>query len=64
MNLQAIAQASNEGKAASAKVNALIQKKQAEGAQRAKELQANQTKLETSGGVMNADGRLSATLTR
>jgi outer membrane protein len=57
VNLQMIAQLSNEGKAASARVNALIQKKQAEGAERAKQLQANQQKLETSGGVMNDAAR-------
>jgi outer membrane protein len=57
VNLQAIAQISNDGKAASARVNALIQKKQAEGAEKAKQLQANQQKLETSGGVMNEAAR-------
>jgi Skp family chaperone for outer membrane proteins len=57
VNLQMIAQLSNEGKAASARVNALIQKKQSEGAERAKQLQANQQKLETSGGVMNESAR-------
>jgi outer membrane protein len=57
VNLQLIAQLSSEGKAASARVNALIQKKQAEGAERAKQLQANQQKLETSGGVMNDAAR-------
>jgi Skp family chaperone for outer membrane proteins len=53
VNLQAIAQMTAEGKAAAAKVNALAQKKQSEGADKAKALQANQTKLQTSGSVMS-----------
>ena len=57
VNLQLVAQSSAEGKAASAKVNTLIQKKQTEGAQKAKELQTNQQKLETSGGVMSDTAR-------
>ena len=57
VNLQAIAQLSSEGKAASARVNALIQKKQTEGAERAKQLAANQQKLETGGGVMTDAAR-------
>ena len=49
VNLQAIAQLTADGKAAAAKVNALATKKQTEGADKAKALQANQTKLQTGG---------------
>jgi Skp family chaperone for outer membrane proteins len=57
VNLQAIAQLTAEGKAAAAKVNALAQKKQTEGAAKAKSLQDNQTKLQTSGTVMSDAAR-------
>jgi Skp family chaperone for outer membrane proteins len=57
VNLQAIAQLTAEGKAAAAKVNALAQKKQTEGAAKAKALQDNQTKLQTSGNVMSEAAR-------
>jgi Skp family chaperone for outer membrane proteins len=57
VNLQAIAQLTSEGKAAAAKVNALAQKKQTEGADKAKALQANQTRLNTSGSVMSDTAR-------
>lgn len=57
VNLQAIAQLSADGKSAAAKVNALAQKKQTEAADKAKALQANQQKLETSGGVMSEAAR-------
>jgi Skp family chaperone for outer membrane proteins len=57
VNLQAIAQLSADGKAASAKVNALAQKKQVEAAEKAKALQGNQQKLETSGSVMSESAR-------
>lgn len=57
VNLQMIAQNSAEGKVASGRVNALIQKKQAEGAERSKQLLANQQKLQTTGGVMNEAAR-------
>ena len=57
VNLQAIAQLSADGKAAAAKVNALAQKKQTEAADKAKALQANQQKLETSGSVMSEAAR-------
>jgi outer membrane protein len=57
VNLQAIAQLTAEGKAAAAKVNALAQKKQTEGATKAKALQDNQTKLQTSGNVMSETAR-------
>jgi Skp family chaperone for outer membrane proteins len=57
VNLQAIAANSTDGKAAAAKVNALAQKKQSEAAEKAKALQANQQKLETSGSVMSDAAR-------
>jgi len=57
VNLQAIAQLTAEGKTAAAKVNALAQKKQTEGADKAKALQANQTKLQASGNVMSDAAR-------
>jgi outer membrane protein len=57
VNLQLIAQNSVEGKAASGRVQVLIQKKQTEGADRAKQLQANQQKLQSSGGVMSDAAR-------
>ena len=57
VNLQAIAQLSADGKAAAAKVNAVAQKKQTEAADKAKLLQSNQQKLETSGGVMSETAR-------
>ena len=57
VNLQAIAQLTVEGKAAAAKVNTLAQKKQTEGADKAKALQSNQTKLQTSGNVMSEVAR-------
>ncbi|MEQ1912349.1 MAG: OmpH family outer membrane protein, partial [Vicinamibacterales bacterium] len=57
VNLQAIAQLSADGKAAAAKVNAVAQKKQTEAADKAKLLQSNQQKLETSGSVMSDAAR-------
>jgi Skp family chaperone for outer membrane proteins len=57
VNLQAIAQLTADGKAAAAKVNALAQKKQSEGETKNKALQANQQKLQTSGGVMSEAAR-------
>jgi outer membrane protein len=57
VNLQAIAQLSADGKAANAKVQALAQKKQTEGAAKTKTLQDNQQKLQTSGSVMNDTAR-------
>jgi len=57
VNLQAIAQLSADGKAAATKVNALAQKKQTEAADKAKALQTNQQKLETSGSVMSEAAR-------
>jgi len=57
INPQAIFQQSIEGKAALGRVNALIQKKQKEGEDKAKLLQGNQQKLQTSGSVMNEAAR-------
>jgi outer membrane protein len=57
VNLQAIAQMTADGKAAAAKVNALAQKKQTEGAEKSKALQANQTKLQTGGTLLNEGAR-------
>ena len=57
VNLQAIAQLSSDGKAAAAKVNTVAQKKQVEAADKAKLLQSNQQKLETSGSVMSDAAR-------
>jgi outer membrane protein len=50
-------QNSADGKASLARVQALIQKKQNENADKAKQLQANQQKLQTSGSVMNEAAR-------
>src|SRR3954465_6837465 len=57
-NPQAVFQASADGRAAVTRVNALIQKKQTENADKAKLLQANQQKLQTSGSVMNETARV------
>jgi outer membrane protein len=57
-NPQAVFQASSDGKAAVTRVNALIQKKQTENADKAKALQGNQQKLQTSGSVMNETARV------
>jgi len=57
VNLQQIAQLSSDGKAATAKIQAFVQKKQAEGAQKTKALQDNQTKLTQSGALMNETAR-------
>ena len=57
MNLQQIASVSADGKVATAKVQALIQKKQTEGAQKGKALQDNQQKLEQGGALMNDSAR-------
>jgi len=56
-NPQAVFQTSADGKAAVSRVNALIQKKQTENADKAKLLQGNQQKLQTSGSVMNEAAR-------
>jgi Skp family chaperone for outer membrane proteins len=57
VNLQAIAQLSTEGKAATAKVQKLTQDKQKEGQAKAKALQANQQKLQTSGTLLSDAAR-------
>ncbi len=57
VNLQAIAQMTTDGKAAAGRVQALAQKKQTEGAEKAKALQANQQKLQASGNVMSDAAR-------
>jgi outer membrane protein len=57
-NPQAVFQASADGRAAVARVNALIEKKQKENADKAKLLQGNQQKLQTSGSVMNEAARV------
>ena len=57
VNIQRIANESVEGKSATGRVNALVTKKQAEGADRAKQLQAAQTKFEAGGSVMSESAR-------
>jgi Skp family chaperone for outer membrane proteins len=57
VNLQAIAQESVDGKASAAKVQKTVADKQTEAGNRAKALQANQQKLQTSGGVMTEAAR-------
>src|SRR4029079_4626090 len=57
-NPQAVFQGSADGRAAVTRVNALIQKKQTENADKAKLLQGNQQKLQTSGSVMNEAARV------
>jgi len=54
---EVVFQNSVDGKAALARVQALVQKKQTENADKAKALQANQQKLQTSGSVMNDAAR-------
>lgn len=60
VDLQRIAAESNEGKAASAKVQALTQKKSAELGEKTKALQANQQKLQQGGAVLNDTARAAA----
>jgi Skp family chaperone for outer membrane proteins len=57
VNLQQIAALSADGKAATGRVQALIQKKQVEGQQKSKMLQDNQQKLEQGGALMNDAAR-------
>jgi Skp family chaperone for outer membrane proteins len=57
VNLQQIAALSVDGKASTAKVQALITKKQTEAAAKAKLLQDNQNKLQQSGALMNDTAR-------
>lgn len=56
-NPQVVFQASADGKTAVARVQAFIAKKQKEGEDKAKLLQGNQQKLQTSGSVMNEAAR-------
>jgi outer membrane protein len=57
INPQRVFQDSGDGKAGLNRVQALIAKKQTEGADKQKQLAANQTKLQTSGAVMNDAAR-------
>lgn len=57
VNIQRIANESAEGRAATTRINALVQKKQAEGADRTKQLQAAQQKLDAGGSVLNEGAR-------
>ena len=57
VNLQQIAQLSVDGKASTAKVQALITRKQTEAAAKAKALQDDQAKLQQSGALMNDAAR-------
>ncbi|MDE3154396.1 MAG: OmpH family outer membrane protein [Acidobacteriota bacterium] len=57
IDIQRIAAQSAAGRASSAKVQALVQKKQAEAAVRAKALQEKQQKLQQSGSVMSEAAR-------
>ena len=57
INPPLIFQQSTEGKAAVGRVQAVVQKKQTEGAAKAKQLQDNQAKLQSSGSVMNEAAR-------
>lgn len=57
VNPPRIFQESMEGKVALARVNALTQKKQNEGAEKNKQLQANQQKLQTSGTLLSDAAR-------
>ena len=60
VDLQRIAAESTEGKAASAKVQALTQKKSAELSDKTKALEANQQKIQQGGAVLSADARAQA----
>ncbi len=57
-NPVAVFQNSADGRASVGRVNALIEKKQKENADKAKLLQGNQQKLQTSGSVMNETARV------
>jgi outer membrane protein len=58
INIQRIANESAEGKAATAKVQALVQKKQSEANEKNKALQADQQKLQSGGSVMSDQARV------
>jgi Skp family chaperone for outer membrane proteins len=57
VNIQRIANESAEGKVATARINVLVQRKQAEGADRTKQLQAAQQKLDAGGSVLSDNAR-------
>jgi outer membrane protein len=57
VDFQRVAQESVEGQGSTARINALVAKKQAEGAEKAKQLTLNQQKLQQSGGVMSDQAR-------
>jgi Skp family chaperone for outer membrane proteins len=57
VDFQRVAAESIEGQISTVKINALVTKKQSEGAERAKALQANQQKLAQSGSVMSDAAR-------
>ena len=57
VDFQRIAAESIEGQSSSAKINALVSKKQVEGSEKAKQLQLNQQKLAQSGAVMSEAAR-------
>jgi Skp family chaperone for outer membrane proteins len=57
IDFQRVAQESIDGQSFSAKINALVAKKQAEGGEKAKQLQLNQQKLAQSGAVMSDAAR-------
>src|SRR5204862_7141542 len=57
IDFQRVAAESVEGQISTVKINALVTKKQAEGAEKAKQLQANQQKLAQTGGVMSEAAR-------
>jgi hypothetical protein len=57
VNFQRVVQESADGKASSARIQALSKKKQDEGAQKAQALKANQDKLAASGSVMSDAAR-------
>ena len=60
VNFQRVVGESTEGKASTTRVNALIAKKQTEGNDKAKKLQADQQKLQTSGSLMSDVARIAA----
>ena len=57
VDFQRVAAESVEGQNSTARINALVNKKQAEGAEKAKALQTNQQKLAQSGAVMSEAAR-------
>ena len=57
VDFQRVAQESVDGQGSTARINALVAKKQAEGAEKSKQLQLNQQRLQQSGGVMSDQAR-------